>query len=181
MTNDKFDELIQKQVERENRIKRVREDYLNEMNELPKKQITVKLFPNTHKALKIIATAKETTLETIATSILEDRLEGLDIVKYVEDSFENGNDGFELLQRDDIDNLAYDINDKVLNKGNPRKRINVKVDPETHKKLRVVSAIQDRSLDKIVGSVIEYEIGEKNNINTNKLMDEILDTIDNNE
>jgi len=44
-----------------------------------------------------------------------------------------------------------------------------------------VSAIQDRSLDKIVGSVIEYEIGEKNNINTNKLMDEILDTIDNNE
>ncbi len=181
MTNDKFDELIQKQVERENRIKQVREDYLNEMNELPKKQITVKLFPNTHKALKIIATAKETTLETIATSILEDRIEGLDIVKYVEDSFINGNDGFELLQRDDIDNLAYDINDKVLNKGNPRKRINVKVDPETHKKLRVVSAIQDRSLDKIVGSVIEYEIGEKNNINTNKLMDEILDTIDNNE
>ena len=181
MTNDKFDELIQKQVERENRIKQVREDYLNEMNELPKKQITVKLFPNTHKALKIIATAKETTLETIATSILEDRIEGLDIVKYVKDSFENGNDGFELLQRDDIDNLAYDINDKVLNKGNPRKRINVKVDPETHKKLRVVSAIQDRSLDKIVGSVIEYEIGKKNNINTNKLMDEILDTIDNNE
>jgi len=36
MTNDKFDELIRKQVERENRIKQVREDYLNEMNELPK-------------------------------------------------------------------------------------------------------------------------------------------------
>ena len=68
-----------------------------------------------------------------------------------------------------------------MDKGNPRKRINVKVDPDTHKKLRVVSAIQDRSLDKIVGSVIEYEIGEENNIDTNKLMDEILDTIEDKE
>lgn len=174
MTQDKFDELIQKQIERENKLKQVREDYLKEMEEMPKKQITVKLFPNTHKALKIIATAKETTLDTIATSILEEKFEELDIVEYVKESFENGNDGFDWLKQIDIDNSAYDINDKLLNKGNPRKRINVKVDPETHKKLRVVSAIQDRSLDKIVGSIIEYEIGETNDIDTNELMDEIL-------
>ena len=177
MTNDKFDELIEKQVQRENKIRQVREDYLKEMNELPKKQITVKLFPNTHKALKIIATAKDTTLETIATSILEDRIERLDIVEYVEESF-NNNDGFDWLKQIDIDNSAYDINDKLLDKGNPRKRINVKVDPDTHKKLRVISAIQDRSLDNIVGSVIEYELGEENNINASKLMDEILDSIE---
>ena len=181
MTNDKFDELIKKQVQRENRLKQVREDYIDEMKAFPKKQITVKLFPNTHKALKVIATAKETTLDTIATSILEEKFEELDIVEYVKESFENGNDGFDWLKQIDIDNSAYDINDKLLNKGNPRKRINVKVDPETHKKLRVVSAIQDRSLDKIVGSIIEYEIGEENNINTNKLMDEILDSIENKE
>ena len=181
MTNDKFDELIEKQVQRENKIRQVREDYLNEMNELPKKQITVKLFPNTHKALKVIATAKDTTLETIATSILEDKIEGLDIVEYVKVSFEKGNDGFDLLQQDDIDNLTYDINDKILDKGNPRKRINVKVDPDTHKKLRVISAIQDRSLDNIVGSVIEYELGEENNIDASKLMDEILDSIEDSE
>lgn len=177
MTNDKFDELIEKQVQRENKMKQVREDYLKEMNELPKKQITVKLFPNTHKALKIIATAKDTTLETIATSILEDRIERLDIVEYVEESF-NNNDDFDWLKQIDIDNSAYDINDKLLDKGNPRKRINVKVDPDTHKKLRVISAIQDRSLDNIVGSVIEYELGEENNINASKLMDEILDSIE---
>lgn len=177
MTNDKFDELIEKQVQRENKIRQVREDYLNEMNELPKKQITVKLFPNTHKALKVIATAKDTTLETIATSILEDKIEGLDIVEYVKESFDNNND-FDWLKQIDIDNSAYDINDKMLDKGNPRKRINVKVDPDTHKKLRVISAIQDRSLDNIVGSVIEYEIGEENNINASKLMDEILDSIE---
>ena len=178
MTNDKFDELIQKQVQRENKIRQVREDYLNEREEIPKKQITVKLFPNTHKALKIIATAKDTTLETIATSILEDRIEKLDIIKYVEESFDSNN-GFDWLKQVDIDNDAYDINDKLLDKGNPRKRINVKVDPDTHKKLRVVSAIQDRSLDKIVGSIIEYEIGEENNINTSELMDEILNCIEN--
>ena len=180
MTNDKFDELIEKQVQRENKIRQVREDYLNEMNELPKKQITVKLFPNTHKALKVIATAKDTTLETIATSILEDRIERLDIVEYVEKSFEN-DDGFDWLKQIDIDNTAYDINDKLLDKGNPRKRINVKVDPDTHKKLRVISAIQDRSLDNIVGSVIEYELGEENNIDASKLMDEILDSIEDSE
>ena len=55
MADDKFDELIQKQMQRENRMKQVREDYIDEMGELPKKQITVKLFPNTHKSLKVIA------------------------------------------------------------------------------------------------------------------------------
>ena len=83
----------------------------------------------------------------------------MDIVEYVKESFEN-NDGFDWLKQTDIDNTAYDINDKLLDKGNPRKRINVKVDPDTHKKLRIVSAIQDRTLDKLVGSIIEYEIGE---------------------
>ncbi len=174
---DKFDKLIEKQKQREQEMKQVREDFINEVD-TPKKQITVKLFPNTHKTLKVIATAKDTTLETIATSILEDRIEGLDIVEFVSEAFKSGNDGFDWLQRIDIDNSAYDVNDKLLNKGNPRKRINVKVNPETHKKLRVVSAIQERSLDQIVGSIIEYEVGEENNIDTVKLMNEILESID---
>ena len=174
---DKFDKLIEKQKQRDEEMKQVREDFINEV-ETPKKQITVKLFPNTHKTLKVIATAKDTTLETIATSILEDRIEGLDIVEFVSEAFKSGNDGFDWLQRIDIDNSAYDVNDKLLNKGNPRKRINVKVNPETHKKLRVVSAIQERSLDQIVGSIIEYEVGEENNIDTVKLMNEILESID---
>ena len=174
---DKHEELLEKHAQREIAMKEAKEDFIKEM-ETPTKQITVKLFPNTHKALKIIATAKDTTLETIATSILEDRIEKLDIIKYVEESFDSNN-GFDWLKQVDIDNDAYDINDKLLDKGNPRKRINVKVDPDTHKKLRVVSAIQDRSLDKIVGSIIEYEIGEENNINTSELMDEILNCIEN--
>lgn len=176
---DKFDDIIEKQMQREQQMKSVREDFIKE-SEIPKKQITVKLFPNTHKTLKIIATAKDTTLDKVATAIIEDKLEDLDIVEYVKEAVDNAEefeDGFNWLQREDIDNSAYDLNDKLLNKGNPRKRINVKVDPDTHRKLRIVSAIQDRSLDKIVGSIIEYEIGETNQIDTSKLMDEILESI----
>ena len=89
MADDKFDELIQKQIERENKMKEVREDYINEMGELPKKQITVKLFPNTHKTLKVIVASKDTTIEKIATAIIEDKISDLDIVKYVKMSFDN--------------------------------------------------------------------------------------------
>ena len=180
---EKHEELLEKHVQREMEMKQVKEDFINE-TKTPKKQITVKLFPNTHKKLKIIATAKDTTLDKIATEIIENKVAGLDVVEYVKDAFENADefeDGFDWLQKLDIDNTTYDLNDKLLKKGNPRKRINVKVDPDTHKKLRVISAIQDRSLDNIVGSVIEYELGEENNINASKLMDEILDSIEDEE
>ena len=96
-------------------------------------------------------------------------------------SFDNSEKIYGWLKRVDIDNTAYDLNDKLLDKGNPRKRINVKVDYETHKKLRVVSAIQDRSLDKIVGSIIEYEVGAENDIDTVKLMNEILESVEDKE
>ena len=173
-------ELIEKQELREQEMKLAKEDFINEMK-TPTKQITVKIYPNTHKKLKVIAATQDTTLEKIATAIIEDRVADLDIVEYVKESFENGDEGFNWLQQIDVDNGAYDINDKLLKKGNPRKRINVKVNLESHKKLRVISAIQDRSLDNLVGSVIEYEIGEENNINTAKLMDEILESIEDKE
>ena len=180
MTDDKYDELIQKQVEREQRLKQVKQDYLEDM-ETPTKQITVKLFPNTHRKLKVIAATKDMSLEKMAGAIIEDKVSDIDIVEYVKKSFENGDEGFDWLQRVDVDNTAYDINDKLLGKGNPRKRINVKVDFDSHKKLRVISAIQDRSLNNLVGSVIEYEVGETNDIDTVKLMEEIAESIEDKE
>lgn len=176
MADDKFESLIEKQVQREENLKRVKEEYIDDVK-TPKKQITVKIFPNTHKKLKLIAASKDTSLERIATAIIEDKVADLDIVEYVRISFEDGKDDFGWLLKMDADNAAYDLNDEIFFKGNPRKRINVKVSPETHKKLRVISAIQDRSLDRIVGSVIEYEIGETNDIDTVKLLDEILNVM----
>lgn len=176
MTDDKAEALIEKQVQIENAMKEVKEDYINDIK-TERKQITVKLFPNTHKKLKIIAASKDSSLEKVATSIIEDKVADINIVKYVEEAFKDINED-DWFKRKDIDNSTYDINDKLLNKGNSRKRINVKVDLETHMKLRIISAIQDRSLDKLVGSVIEYEIGEENNIDTSELMDEILKSIE---
>ena len=176
MTDDKAEALIEKQVQIENAMKEVKEDYINDIK-TERKQITVKLFPNTHKKLKIIAASKDSNLEKVATSMIEDKVADINIVKYVEEAFKDINED-DWFKRKDIDNSTYDINDKLLNKGNPRKRINVKVDLETHMKLRIISAIQDRSLDKLVGSVIEYEIGEENNIDTSELMDEILKSIE---
>ena len=140
-------------------------------------RLTVKLFPNTHKKLKLIAASKETTIEKIATGIIEEQFQDFDIVDFVEKAFEypkEFEEGYDWIRQEDADNSAYDLNDKILKKGRPRKRINVKVDSETHKKLRVISAIQDRSLDKLVGSMIENEIGDDTKINASKLMDEIL-------
>ena len=179
---DKYEELLKKRAQREKAIKDMAEDYINEQTRT--KQITVKIFPNTHKAMKLIAASTDTTLEKVATSIVESKVEDLDIVEYVKDAVENSDefkDGYDWLHREDIDNSAYDLNDKLLNKGNPRKRINVKVDLNTHTALRVVSAIQDRSLDKIVSSIIEYEIGVGNNIDSSKLIDEILESMPNSE
>ena len=180
MEDEKYESLIEKQVQRENEMKELRDDFINEIN-TPKKQITVKIFPNTHKKLKLIAVSKDTTLEKIATAIIEEKLSDLNIVEFVKDAFENVDEfeeGYSWLHMMDVDNTTYGLNDKLLNKGNPRKRINVKVDYDIHRKLRVVSAIQDRSLDRIVGSIIEYEIGETNNIGTVKLMDEILKSVE---
>lgn len=174
--DEQQEKVLEKHVQRQMAMKEVKTDFIEE-TENPKKQITVRIFPNTHKKLKLIAASKETTLEKIATEIIEEQFQDLDIVEFVKVAFEKPEvfeDGYDWLKREDADNSTYDLNDKILKKGRPRKRINVKVDSNTHRKLRIVSAIQDRSLDKIVSSIIECEIGEDNKINPSKLMDEIL-------
>ena len=191
----RMDELIEKQEQREAEMQKVYEDFIKtekEMDEIddqifPKKQITVKLFPKAHKKLKVMATSRDTTLDKVATSIVEDKIFSMDIVKYVSDEFENaqkmfvpGFDDYSAAryggeQWEDYGKKLYDTNNKLLKKGNPRKRINVKVYDETHMKLRIMAAIQNRSLDNIVSEIIENKIGESIEIDPNKLMDEIME------
>jgi len=192
----RMEELIAKQEQREAEMKQPYTDYINSLEEadaieekiFPKKQITVRIFPNTHKKLKTIATSEGTTLEKAATSIVENEIYDMDIVKYVADEIKTAEEMEEFsggalygdpyyfqLSKEDGDKHTYDMNDKVLKKGNPRKRINVKVYQKTHLKLKIMAAIQDRSLNDLVSSIIEDEIGEENNIDSLKLMDEILE------
>ena len=192
---ERMDELIEKHDQRVSEMQKAYDDFVNAEKEMeeyeerifPRKQITVKLFPNTHKKIKVIATSKGTTLEKVATSIVEDKIFNIDIAKYVADEFKSADElssdgfddyetaqyGYEKMQ--DSDKSLYDQINKELKSGNPRKRINVKVYYETHRKLRVMAAIQDRSLDNIVSEIIEDEIGEENEFDTGDLLDQLLE------
>ena len=192
---ERMEELIEKHDQRVSEMQKAYDDFINAEKEMeeyeerifPRKQITVKLFPNTHKKIKVIATSKDTTLEKVATSIVEDKIYNMDIAKYVVDEFKSADElssegfddyetaqyGYEKMQ--DSDKSLYDQINKELKNGNPRKRINVKVYYETHRKLRVMAAIQDRSLDNIVSEIIEDEIGEVTEFDTGDLLDQLLE------
>lgn len=191
----RMDELIEKHDKRVDEMQKAYDDFIKSDEELdeiddqifPKKQITVKLFPNAHKKLKMMAASRDTTLDKVATSIVEDKIFNMDIVKYVAEEFENAHKmfvpGFDDYataryggeQWEDHGKKLYDTHNKLLKKGNPRKRINVKVYDETHMKLRIMAAIQNRSLDNIVSEIIEIEIDESIEIDPDKLMDEIIE------
>jgi len=193
---ESLDELIERYEQRKAGMEEdysdliITEEDMDEIEEkiFPRKQISVKLFPNTHKKLKMMATSKDTTLEKVATSIVEDKIYDVDIVKYVADEIKNaeetealtdgklyGDPDYLYLVIEDNHKRIYDRNDKLLKKGNPRKRINVKVYQQSHLKLKIMAAIQDRSLNNLVSSIIEDEIGEKNEFDADKLLDEIID------
>ena len=55
---------------------------------IQRKGITVKLFPNTHRKLKILAISKDTSVEGLTTSIVESVIYDFDIVKHVAEGFE---------------------------------------------------------------------------------------------
>lgn len=186
---DKFDELIKKHEERELEMKKQYNDYINELIEqdeeeekkrieemdklieidrkqmeydiIPRTGITVKLLPDAHKKLKLISTAKETTLEMLVTSIVENEISPIDIAQYVADVFDcEAILKFHEENHRDMAKMFYDdFVSKKLIKGNHMKRINVKVDTLTHQKLRIIAATEDRSLDNIVSEILESEVG----------------------
>lgn len=191
---DKFDELIKKHEEREFEMKKQYNDYINELIEqdeeeekkrieemdklieidrkqmeydiIPRTGITVKLLPDAHKKLKLISTAKETTLEMLVTSIVENEIGPIDIAQYVADVFDREAIlKFHEENHRDMAKMFYDdFVSKKLIKGNHMKRINVKVDTLTHQKLRIIAATEDRSLDNIVSEILESEVGISLNI-----------------
>lgn len=158
--------------------KEIREEEMLDIEEqiYIRKQISVKLFPETHKALKIKAANGFKSLERIVSSIVEDKLYHLDIANYVKEDFEKY-DAFEdyflmmsgtSIKEELYENYEYQslyerdrkrsLYDSVF-KENPRRRINVKVYQQTHRKLKIISALQNRSLNDIVSTIIEDEVG----------------------
>lgn len=139
---------------------RYREEMIEDM--VPRKGITVKLFPNTHKKLKVMAISKDISVERLTTSIVESVIYDFDIVKHVVEGFEVEDPIliYNEEQMKDFYKMVYDTGvSKKLIKG-PRKRINVRVDYPTHRKLGVMASVQNRTLDNIVSEILEKETGE---------------------
>lgn len=170
--------------------KEIREEEMLDLEEqiYIRKQITVKLFPETHKALKIKAASGFKSLERIVSSIVEDKLYHFDIANYVKEDFEKY-DAFEdnvlmmggtsikegLYESSEYQSLyerdrRRSLYDSIF-KENPRKRINVKVYQQTHRKLKIISALQNRSLNDIVSTIIEDEVGG-NDIDFGDILDD---------
>lgn len=145
-------------------IKKQKENTIQEKNT---KQITVRVSKDNLKTLKVLSTIKDMTSEKMATSIIDDEIIDLDIVKFVEDSY-SPMDIFEKGYGTWLN--SNELSDEEI----PKKRINVKVDAETHKKLKIISAIEDRSLDDIVSSIIEHAVEEDNLKDTSKLIDDTI-------
>ncbi len=178
---EELSNLAQKFEEEElNRLeelgKKIDEDIIYDME--PRKEITVKLFPKTHKELKIMAASKDKPLKMIVTSIVEDAIADFDIIKHVVEGLEIADPILLYHEEQTKDNykMFYDlgVRKKVINK-RPRKRINVKVNYPTYRELAVMAAVQDRTLDNIVSEIIENETGVtvtvdeiKNELNLNK-------------
>ena len=150
----------------------------------PKIQVSAKLYPETHKQLKIRATTEDTTIDKMATSIIEDRIHDLDIAKYVEKEFENINDSrlsvhlgsdhwnkMEEKFREEYEEVYEYLAEK--GKSIAMKRINVKVYLSTHKKLGVIGAIENKSLGTLVSEYLEQEFGFIDIQDQNEKMDEI--------
>ena len=137
----------------------------------PKIQISSRLYPETHKQLKIRATSEDTTIDKMATAIVENRIHELDIADYVKKEFENITDsklslhlgsehwnGIEEKLRMEYDEVYGYLEEKGKS-SRPVKRINVKVYQSTHKKLGVIGAIKNKSLGTLVSEYLEQEFG----------------------
>lgn len=150
----------------------------------PKIQVSAKLYPETHKQLKIRATTEDTTIDKMATSIIEDRIHELDIAKYVEKEFENINDSRQSVHlgsdhwnkmeekfREEYEEVYEYLAEK--GKSIAMKRINVKVYLSTHKKLGVIGAIENKSLGTLVSEYLEQEFGFIDVQDENEKIDEM--------
>ena len=150
----------------------------------PKIQVSAKLYPETHKQLKIRATTEDTTIDKMATSIIEDRIHDLDIANYVEKEFESindsrlsvhlGSDHWNKMEEKFREEYR-EVYDYLEEKGKSisMKRINVKVYLSTHKKLGVIGAIENKSLGTLVSEYLEQEFGFIDAQDENEKIDEM--------
>ena len=129
------------------------------------KPMTVKLYKPTHAKLKIYATIEDKSLDEIIAETLNE-IADIDIIKFVDE-------GLKRLEKEDeeakeIPKELDDFDDSFLEHFeyvHPKKKVNVNIPIETHKKLKIIASIYDESLETIASNAIENKINQMDIVN----------------
>lgn len=128
------------------------------------KPITVKLYKPTHAKLKIYATLNDKSLDEVIAETLNE-ISDIDITKFVEDGLkqlEKEDEEAELIlqELDEAEDTMMGFNFASVTYVHPKKKVNVNIATETHKKLKIISSIYDESLETIASNAVENKVGE---------------------
>lgn len=129
------------------------------------KPITVKLYKPTHAKLKIYATINDESLDDIIAETLNE-ISDIDITKFVEE-------GLKRIEEEDKEakQIPKDLDDfddyflEQFEMVHPKKKVNVSIPIETHKKLKIIASIYDESLETIASNAIENKINQMDIVN----------------
>lgn len=140
-----------------------------------KKPLTVKIYKPTHAKLKIYATLNEKSLDEAITEMLEE-VTDIDIVKYVEEGLnklekEAEDDYIDEFEADyqeyseELEEQARRLGIKGAVLVHPKKKVNLQISNETHKKLKIISSLHDESLESIASNIVENNINDLDIVN----------------
>ena len=137
------------------------------------KPITIKLYKPTHAKLKIYATIHEKSLDEVITEMLEE-VTDIDIVKFVEEGLNKLEEESKDEYIDGVEEEFYDEDfaEEAVKLGitgvvlvHPKKKVNLHISTETHKKLKIISSLYDESLEGIASNIIENNINDLDIVN----------------
>ena len=145
-------------------VKKIEDDnmVIRKENEKP---ITIKLYKPTHAKLKIYSTISDKSLDEVIAETLNEIID-IDIAKFVEE-------GLKRLEKEDeeadyIPKEFDDFDDSFLEQFDyvhPKKKVNVSLPIESHKKLKIIASIYDESLETIASNAIENKINQMDIVN----------------
>ena len=140
-----------------------------------KKPLTVKLYKPTHAKLKIYATLNEKSLDEVITEMITE-VTDINIVKFVEEGLnkleEESKDEYIDEFEADYQEYAEELEDQARRLGitgvvlvHPKKKVNLQISTETHKKLKIISSLYDESLESIASNIVENNVNDLDIVN----------------
>lgn len=131
------------------------------------KPITIKLYKPTHAKLKIYATLHDKSLDDAITEILEE-VNNIDMAKFVEE-------GLNQLEEDSKDEFVDEMEEEYkeamgldfagVKLVHPKKKVNLHIPIETHKKLKIIASLYDESLEGIASNLVENRVNDLDIVN----------------